>query len=334
MPEQKLVLDIPIKTVLKVLLTIIGLVLLYLVRDIILLFVFVLLLFSVLNPIVNKWEEEMSRKAAISALFAIIILFIVAVGLLIIPPLASQVQEFIKQVPNYLEKLVPVLDTSEIKDSLKSLSSFTNEIGKFGISLYNKTIGFFGGLIAVFTVIVSAFYLLAEKDHAKKFMNKLPIKNKKEYFELFEKISEKMGMWMRGQLSLMVIVGVLDLIGLFALKIPYALALGLWAGLTELIPYVGPVLGAIPAVLIGLSISPLTGLLVLIVFLIVQQIEAQFLVPKIMGKMVGLSPVVIIFAVLIGAKLLGVFGVILAVPIAAAINVFLSEYPLIEKKEE
>ncbi|MDO8513483.1 MAG: AI-2E family transporter [bacterium] len=325
--EKKLVLDIPVATILKVFAVIIGLVLLYLVKDVIILFILVLIFFSVLNPIINRWEEEMSRRAAIAALFIIIILFVVAVGLLIIPPLVGQVQSFINHLPTYIKKIAPLLSEPILKGSEGALSSLSGQIGRFGVTIFNTTIGFFGGLVAIFTVIVSTFYLLSDKAKASKFVMGLPIRHKEAYYRLFDQISDKMGLWVRGQLTLMLVVGTLDLIGLLILGVPYALTLGVWSGLTELIPYVGPILGAIPAVLIALSLSPLKALGVVIVYIIVQQIEAQVLVPRIMGKAVGLSPVVIIFAILIGAKLMGLLGILLAVPIAAAISVLVREYP-------
>ncbi|HLB95414.1 MAG TPA: AI-2E family transporter, partial [Patescibacteria group bacterium] len=97
---------------------------------------------------------------------------------------------------------------------------------------------------------------------------------------------------------------------------------------------IGPWLGLLPAFLIALSISPLKALLILIAYLIIQQLEAQFLVPKIMGKAVGLSPVIIILAVLAGAKLMGVLGVVIAVPVAAAISVLLQEWPNLKRLKE
>lgn len=333
-PAQKIYLDIKTRTILKIFAVAIGLWLIYLVKDVILLFVFVLILFSVLNPIVNKWEEEMSRKAAIISLFSIIILFILAAALLIIPPLAQQAQSFINHIPQYVKSISPQIDSPMIKEWEKSLFSLTGEIGKFGMTIFNTTIGVIGGLVAAFTVLVSTYYLLSDKDKARNFINNLPVANKDTYYQVINKISEKMGGWVRGQLLLMLIVGALDLTGLFILGIPFALTLGVWAGLTELVPYVGPVLGAIPAILIALSISPLKALLVLVIFLVVQQIEAQFLVPKIMGKAVGLSPVIIIFAVLIGAKLLGLLGVVLAIPFAAAISVLIQEWSLMVKAKD
>ncbi len=333
--EQKIIVDIPLRTILKVFLTALGILLLYLLKDVILLFIFVLIFFSVLNPIVTKWEEEMSRRAAIASLFFIILLFIIAAGLLIVPPLVTQFQSFINNIPDYL-KSIPTLNANPaFKELQKSVFSLSGQIGKFGLTIFNTTVGFFGGLVAIFTVLVSTFYLLSEKNNAAKFVKNLNFNHKEAYYKLFERIGEKLGLWMRGQLLLMLIVGALDFTGLLILGIPYALTLGVWAGLTEIIPYVGPILGAIPAVLIAISLGPVKALLVVAVFVIVQQIEAQFLVPRIMSRAIGLSPVIIIFSILIFGKLFGLVGVLLAVPIAATLGVFFHEYPeIFQKKAE
>jgi len=125
------------------------------------------------------------------------------------------------------------------------------------------------------------------------------------------------------------IIAVIDYIGLLAIQVPYALVLALLSGLLEFIPVVGPFTAGAIAVVVALTVSPLHALLVVILYLIVQQLENGLIVPKIMQKAVGLSPVVIIVAVLIGVKLLGLFGALLAVPIAAVISVFISEWPAI-----
>ena len=150
-------------------------------------------------------------------------------------------------------------------------------------------------------------------------------------FEVMNKIGFKMGGWLRSQFILMIIVGVADGIILMILGVPYALTLAVWGGLTEVIPYIGPWLGLIPAFIVAFTISPLKGLLIFIAYIIIQQLESQFLVPKIMGKAVGLSPVIIILAILIGAKLMGILGVLIAVPAAAAISVIIQEWPEIKK---
>jgi predicted PurR-regulated permease PerM len=144
---------------------------------------------------------------------------------------------------------------------------------------------------------------------------------------IMDHISAKMGNYLRGQLLLMLSIGVVIGIALAILGVPYPLLLGIWAGLMELFPYVGPVLGAVPGVFLAFTtLGMVKGLIALVIYLIVQQLENQFLAPKIMGKALGLSPVVIIFALLIGGKLFGLVGLLIAVPVAGAISVFYQEW--------
>jgi predicted PurR-regulated permease PerM len=130
----------------------------------------------------------------------------------------------------------------------------------------------------------------------------------------------------------MVIIFALDFLGFYFIGVPYALSLAIFAGLMEIVPYVGPIVSAIPAVILGLTISPMTGLMVLILVFAVQQFENHVIVPQIMKKALGLDPIAIILALLIGLKLGGVLGAILAIPIATAIGVVIED--LMKKPEK
>jgi len=135
------------------------------------------------------------------------------------------------------------------------------------------------------------------------------------------RIQQKIGAWARGQFILGLIIGVMCFIGLIFLLPEYALVLAIVAGLTELIPYLGPTLGAIPAVFLGFTVSPGHGLAVLILYIIIQQLENNVVVPQVMRRQLGLNPIMIIIAMLVGARLAGIVGLILAVPVATAISV-------------
>jgi len=124
---------------------------------------------------------------------------------------------------------------------------------------------------------------------------------------------------------LAVIIGILTYIGLFFLGVKYALVLALVAGILELIPYIGPILAAVPAVILSFFQAPFLSLLVLILYIVIQQLENQIIGPQVMKRTVGLNPIVIIIVILIGAKLAGILGIILAVPVTAAIAEFLKD---------
>jgi len=186
---------------------------------------------------------------------------------------------------------------------------------------------FFGGLISVVTVLFMTFYMLAEGPLIRRaFLTLFPEEQADRVEGILRRVGLKFGGWVRGQLLLGLIIGVVVGIGASILRLPYPLLLGLVAGITELIPIIGPIIGAIPAVLIALFQPPWWRFLVVIAFYTgVQQLESNFVVPRVMRMAVGISPLLTVIALLIGGKLLGIIGVLLSVPVAAALQVVVGE---------
>ena len=145
-------------------------------------------------------------------------------------------------------------------------------------------------------------------------------------FRLITRIQHKLGLWLKGQLILSLIIFGLVFIGLSIIGVEYALLLAFVAGVFEIIPFLGPTLAAIPAAFFGFTQSPVLGLLVIALYVLIQQLENHVIVPKVMSKSVGLNPLIVIVAFLVGAKIGGFIGVLLAVPVATAISVFLSDF--------
>jgi len=146
-------------------------------------------------------------------------------------------------------------------------------------------------------------------------------------FKNFSASSQKeIGDWGRGMLILCLFVGALTYIGLSVLGIKFALTLALIAGLTELVPYIGPWLGGVPAVMIAFLVSPTLALVVIILYIVIQQIQNILVTPYIMHKAVGLDPLIIVIILLIGGKIAGPLGMILAVPAATILSILFKEY--------
>jgi len=143
--------------------------------------------------------------------------------------------------------------------------------------------------------------------------------------DIWERAQKKLGRWLQGQLFLGIIVGTLVYMGLCFLNIKYALLLAIFAGVLEIFPYIGPVIAAVPAVIIGFLQAPILGLWVLVLYVAVQQLENYLIVPLVIGRVVGLNPIIVIMALLIGAKLGGILGMILAVPITAVLAEFVKD---------
>jgi predicted PurR-regulated permease PerM len=162
-------------------------------------------------------------------------------------------------------------------------------------------------------------------------MSLIPSERRDGVKSMLIKISEKLSLWFRGQLLLSVIMGTFYLIALLIIGVPYALTIAIIAMLLEFIPIIGPIVSGTIAALIALTVSPLAAVIVIAVYLLGQWLENSIITPTIMKKVTGLSPIIVIVAILIGDRLLGPAGAILAVPISATISVAISEWPTIRK---
>ena len=298
----------------------------------------VLIIVAAISPVVNKLSKKIPRLLAIIFVYLLMVILLGLFSYLIFPPLVTEVKELSKQLPDLALINSPEYVTLKavIVSSQEGLVSLAKELTNFSSRIYSTTLGFFGGIITVITVIILSFYLLIEEHGARNFIKQhLPIENRETTVEILRRVVYKIGSWIKAQLWLGLIVGLLNFVGLLIIGLPYAISLAIWTAVTELIPYVGPVLGGIPTVIVAFLFfpaEPIKWVLIIIWFTAVQQLEAQFLVPKIMQKVIGLSPVIIILSILVGGKIAGLMGVILAIPTAAIISVLIQEYPKIRKE--
>ncbi len=335
--DSRVTFDISTRAILKVIGIFLGIWLIYEIREIVLLLFVVIILVMALAPVVDRWQKIMPRGLAVGIVFFIIIAALSLIFWLIVPPLVSQISDLAFSLPRYGDRLQEIMSnltkqTGSFDVAEQAIQTLSDQLSKLSQGIFQRTIGVVGGFFTFVTAIVLAIYLLFEEQGLKQaWLSLLPIERKVSFAHALAKIGDKLGSWLRGQLFLMLLIGVIS--GFFAaiLGLPYALALGLWAGLTEVIPYIGPILGAIPIVLIAFLDSPLKAIVALVLLVLTQQLESNFLVPKIMQKAVGISPVVVILALMIGGKLFGITGTILAVPIAATIAVLIQEWPHLTK---
>ena len=257
--------------------------------------------------------------------YIIFCIFLIILILPLFPFFATQIQSLLNNFPVFLEKSSQAvglkIDYSNVNSSI---NSFFQTVGG---NLFSITGQVFGGIISLTTIIVVSFYLLLYHNRFEKLIVHLFPQDKKEQArETFLKIEEKLGKWLRGQLILSLLIGVLSWIFLTFIGIEYALPLAFIAGLLEIIPMIGPILAAVPAVIVALTISPGLAVAVLIGYIVIQTIESNIFVPKIMQSAVGLNPVIIIIAILVGSNLLGVWGALLSVPFVSVATIILSEF--------
>lgn len=327
--SEKVKIDITTWAVIKVILIIAIFYFLYMIIDIIALLFIVLILAASFRPVVNKWGKTIGNVPAVIALLLIFVALLSTVIYLIIPPVVTQIKQLVNVFPDILNRYDILKNYSPIIKN--NLSSATNNLGNVTGGFLAITAGIFGGVVSFVSAIFMTVYLLLDtKNNAKDLSNVLPENKRETIVNIIQKITNKVGDWFRGQMILCLIIAVLVWIGLSILNVPYALTLAVIAGIFEIIPTIGPIISGFIAALIALSVSPLIALLVVVLFIIIHQLENAILVPKIMQKAVGLSPVIVILAVLTGAKVLGITGAILAVPIAASILVIIQQWSQIK----
>jgi predicted PurR-regulated permease PerM len=180
---------------------------------------------------------------------------------------------------------------------------------------------------ALVTVLVLPYYLLLEAGDLKKgFLRFFPEGRRTQVARVTDNVTVKVGAWLGGQIVLSLVIGTTAALGLWLLGVPYFYVLALLAAIGEAIPVVGPLLAAVPAILVGFTVSTQTGIFVGIYFAVQQFVENNFLVPRVMQRQVGLSAVAVIVALLIGTELLGIVGALLAVPTAAIVQVLVQEH--------
>ena len=331
--NQSQTINISTSTILRIILILLGLVFLYLIRDVlVIVFLAIIIAAAVNGPATWLQRHKVPRILGVIFIYLVFISVFALMILLILPPLAMEIGGLAAVFPDYIEKMSVIFEEwwgrykMEGNNLGNLLGQLSGKLSGAASSIFATTVSIFGGLFSALIILVISFYLAVQEKGIKKFLMSItPAEHQLYVSDLVGRIQAKMGGWLRGQLFLAVIIGVLTYIGLFFLGVKYALVLALVAGILELIPYIGPILAAIPAVILAFFQSPFLALLVLILYIVIQQLENNVISPQVMKKAVGLNPIVTIIVMLIGAKLAGILGIILAVPITAAIAEFLRD---------
>lgn len=336
MPARQ-VIEISFGTLVKGMLLVLGIIFLYLIRDVVAIILLSVVIASAMEPAVRalgKWR----LPRVLSAL----LLYIIAFGLftfvfyLLIPPFLHELRNFISGFPVYLEQVlleggkwfrflpIEITDVSlSITDLTERLDTF---VGEHAASFFSVGTSLLGGALSVVFIVVISFYLVVQENGIANFLKIItPIHYESYVIDLWGRAQQKIGRWLQGQIILGMLVGVLVYLGLTLLGVQYALVLALLSALFELIPYFGPIMAAIPAVAIAAMQAPILGLWVLGLYFVVQQLENHLIYPLVVRKTVGLPPILVIVALLTGGRLGGFFGFVLAVPIMASLVEYLND---------
>jgi len=319
----------------------------------------------ILNPVVNAMRRAKIRRSVGVVIVYLVVLNVIVLGSVLITEVVSELSSFISLIPQalenisdltdrisawaaqQLERLPPTLSdrfginsnediTLQIQDQFATIianatENVTNVLENLvrdgPAFLLSGATTIISATLQVFLILLaSAYFLYDFSKFTEAFRRIVPVRWRVLYDDLSSKADKAIGGYLRGQLLITLILGIFIYIGLSLIDVPLALAISFLAALFNLVPYLGPIIGVIPAVLLGFTVSPLTALLAVIIFVVANQLEGNVLAPFILSKSTNLHPVTVLLAILAGAGLFGLLGALLAVPVVALGKVILEEY--------
>jgi len=317
------------------LLALVGL--LYYLRDIVMIVLTAIVIASSVEPAIHGlMRRGISRLFAVIITYAVIVAAFAAIIFLFVPPVLDDTAGFLQGIPAQLTSinisdathgLLPLGSIGDTISSADILKNITSALADSTGGALTTISAFFGGLASFVLIFVFAIYFSVQETGVDDFLRIVsPVKHQVYILNLWKRSQEKIGKWMQGQIVLALIVGVLLYLGLTILGVPYALLLAVLAAFFELIPIFGQIMAAVPAVVIGFGHGGLTeALLIAGLYLVVQQFESHLIYPIVVKKVVGIPPLIVIIALLVGYKLLGFLGVLISVPIAGAVQELVSD---------
>lgn len=290
------------------------------------------------NPFINYMKRRnFTRRGALIFLLLIILNVLLISGLVLFPLLLREIESLTEMLPAYINSIEEIIDyfnreyrqiqlPGMVEDSI---NRFLEQMEEYLINFLQRiTEGILNSLYLLFTLLLTpiiSYYLLRDIESLRKTVRKIVPVDKKNFLSHFAREIDKIFMgYLRAQVWISVIVGLLAGLGLFFLNVRFYILLGLLAGISNMVPYFGPIIGGVPAVLIALLSSPAKMLGVILLYTVLQQVEGVLIAPRIMSGNVGLHPVTIIFSLLAGTKLFGIWGLLFAVPLAGCLKVFIS----------
>jgi predicted PurR-regulated permease PerM len=314
---------------------------LYLVREALTLVYLSLMLALGISPAVSWLERQpwIGRKRRTPRWAAVLVFYLaaasvlVAIYLIVVPPFIAQVGELWTRAPEYVEKSQTWLVKHQLQRRVFSLRELLDRApnpnaaasavtGVLGV--VNRIAGFF---LAGFTVVLlSVYFLLDGEGLFKMYVRALPKEARGHWWKISSDVAAKVGAWMGGQAFLCVLIGSTAALGFWLIGLPYFYVLALICGVGELVPIVGPITAAIPAIIVASTVSANTAIITAVYLFVQQQVENNVIIPRLMKSQTGVSPLIVMVAILVGGEFLGVIGALLAVPTAAVIQIFLRDY--------
>jgi len=324
--------EITTGTMFRAILLVLALIFIYLIRDVVAIILFSVVVASAIGP-AAEWFTRWRLPRVLGVLLVYVITFSIlgAAFSLVIPPLLDELStissaSIIEEASGAFFNLFPKLPFS-IAQSIKELvEGLRVSIDEIAGGFFKATSTIFGGALSFILIVVISFYLSVQERGIENFLRIVtPLEYEQYILDLWSRARRKIGRWLMSQILLGLLIGAMVFLGLTILQIKFALSLAILTAIFELIPVFGPILAAIPAVLIAFLQEPILGLVVVVFFFVVQQFENHLIVPVVFKQAVGVPPILVVIALLVGGELGGLFGLLLAVPIAAVLVEFLND---------
>jgi len=286
------------------------------------LFVVATLIVFAIEPLIKKimkgtlLNHKISRGVAVAISYSALILVLVLIITIWLPPFISESQKLFKNLP----KIVKSIDLGAQVDL--NLAQFLPQASQVSGNLLTAIMSIFSNITGIVSIFIVSIYLSLDWPNMKRrFASLFPSKAEDLVYDTLDEIEISLGHWVKGEAVLMFVVGLFSFVGLVLLDIDYPLALGLISGFLEVVPMMGPIISAVFASVIALADAPIKAVGVIILFIVIQQLENNILVPKVMQKVSGFSPLIILLSLLIGSEFFGIAGAILAVPSIMTIGI-------------
>jgi predicted PurR-regulated permease PerM len=342
-PPRRVIVEIPIRQTLRTVAAgaaaVLGLLLLWRSQEVLFLLLAALLLATAIEPIVRRLRRgPLTPGFGVLVVYTAIVLVIGVPGYIAVPALIDQGNSFLQELPGRLEALREYTQQTHgpVQQAAQSAldqgaTAAANPAATQGNQLLQAGLAAAHTIFDIIMVFVLAFYWIVERPRLKRaLVSAVPRHQAREVNDVWVEIEEKLGGWVRGQLLLMAVIGVLSGVGYWVLGLPNPLLLAVLAGLFEIIPIIGPILSSAPAFLVALATDPIKAALLVVYALVIQQLENNVLLPRIMGHTVGISPLAVLVGILVGAAVAGIPGAFLAVPVAGGLQVALSHAMRVE----
>ena len=324
-------------------LVLLGLAALYLIRSVLIILVVSMIFAQAISPPVLWLRRAGARRTqAVLAVYVLIVLALAALGWFLWRAVSSQAGTLVSGLPEMqakLQALAEQIPLPSLRDSAQGILAGASQLSvqpdQAVPGVVNTVRALFESIFAVFSVFVVTFYWISERLVIRRtLLRLLPVKHGERGLTIWDDVEAKLGAWVRGQLLVMLCIAAAFALGLGLMGVKFWLLLAVLAGIAEVVPLLGPYIGTGAAILVALTQSPQLALIVAVYGTLVQLLENNILVPRIMGRTTGVSPLTVILGILVGATLMGIPGALLAVPVAAAVQVLLADLEVLGDDDE